>query len=128
MEKLILFFPTYWVLVLISDAAAVIVSAVLADKKGRSIGGWICGGLFLGWISVIILLLLSDLSVKMVHRTKHTNEFENANYISYTNMHSKIENEDVDHKWRCDKCGNMISEDPCPFCKKSFSSSFNQKE
>ena len=20
------------------------------------------------------------------------------------------------HKWRCSKCGNMISEEPCPFC------------
>lgn len=22
----------------------------------------------------------------------------------------------VVHKWRCSKCGNMISEEPCPFC------------
>lgn len=22
----------------------------------------------------------------------------------------------VVHKWRCSKCGNMISEEPCPYC------------
>ena len=22
----------------------------------------------------------------------------------------------VVHKWRCPECGNMISEDPCPYC------------
>ncbi len=22
------------------------------------------------------------------------------------------------HQWKCDKCGNMISEEPCPICNK----------
>ena len=30
-------------------------------------------------------------------------------------------NNTASHQWRCDKCGNMISEKPCPICSKKDS-------
>ena len=46
------------VLSVVSVIVCLILCAKIADSKGRSVGGWIAGGIFLGWIAVIILAVL----------------------------------------------------------------------
>ena len=36
------------------------ICAVIADSKGRSVGGWLLGGILLGIFGVIILALLQN--------------------------------------------------------------------
>jgi hypothetical protein len=35
-----------------------VLCAIIADSKGRNVGGWVLGGILLGLIGVIILALL----------------------------------------------------------------------
>lgn len=37
--------------------------------------------------------------------------------IVYDNLSSTANNDIDAHRWRCSKCGNMISEKECPYCK-----------
>jgi len=39
-----------------------------------------------------------------------------SNYSSYNNSSS------VTHTWKCDSCGSMISENPCPYCNNNTQS------
>lgn len=88
---------------IISTIVSIIVASVLADKKGRSVGGWIVGTLFLGWLAVIILALLSDESPQ--YPRGHKQPF-------YTQQ--KRENS----KNRCSNCGAEVKNGVCTFCKK----------
>ena len=44
------------------------------------------------------------------------NETINSKIISDTS--ESINPNNSTHKWRCDNCGELISETPCPFCNK----------
>ena len=126
MTDIIAFFTTYWIVSVISSTIAVIVSAVLADRKGRSIGGWIFGGLVLGWIAVIILACLSN---ERTH-SYPSRIVEKHYYHTPVTQTSTKQNSASTHRWRCHNCGNMITTDPCPFCGQVFSvkSSEDNKE
>lgn len=81
----------------ISNIIAIVVCAVLADKKGRSVGGWIAGGFFLGWIGVIILCFLSDRTARSVVRPTLRPSYSTTRYP-------------------CVNCREMISTVQCPYC------------
>ena len=108
MSQIIDLFVTYYIRSIISGIIATIVCAVLADRKGRRVGGWIVGGLLLGWVGVIILACLSNQSI-------HPNSTRVVEKHYYHNQSMNT------HRWRCDNCGQMISADPCPFCGQVFS-------
>jgi len=55
--------PVELLLLLIVQAAFVVASALLADRKGRSAAVWAVVALFLGFIALIIVLLLPDRAV-----------------------------------------------------------------
>ena len=113
MSGILAFFTVYWYVLVISDIIAVIFSAILADRKGRSIGGWIFGGIILGWVAVIILAFLSDQRAPYVP----TRTVERHYYRKQSDMPTKVPS----HRWRCYNCRNMIDVDPCPFCGQVFS-------
>ena len=77
---------------------ATIVCAILAKRKGRGIGRWIFGGLFLGWIAVIILCFSRDLS------TPSARLYYGKRYSQTTRIH------------RCEKCGETVNTKQCPVC------------
>ena len=113
MSEILVFFTVYWYVLVISDIIAVIFSAILADRKGRSIGGWIFGGIILGWVSVIILAFLSDQRAPYVP----TRTVKRHYYHNQSDMPTK----ETPHRWRCHNCNQLISADPCPFCGQAFS-------
>ena len=113
MSEILAFFTVYWYVLVISNIIAVIFSAILADRKGRSIGGWIFGGIILGWVAVIILAFLSDQRAPYV--PKRT--VERHYYHNQSDMPTK----EPSHRWRCHNCNQLISADPCPFCGQVFS-------
>lgn len=55
----------------------------------------------------------SDILVKQSNKLP-----EKQNNTNYTTITSSI-NEETKHLWRCDGCGNMISENVCPICHKA---------
>ena len=95
-------------IVIVSIAAQLILCAVIADKKSRSVGGWIVGGMFLGWIAVIILCCLSDLSYNYVPAGKS---------ICDVPLPKETEIARID-KYRCAHCGELIDTEQCPWCGK----------
>ena len=106
------FLSSYYILISISAIAAIIVSAIIADRKGRSIGAWIFGGLVLGWLAVIILACLSNqrsapAPTRIIEKYYYHNEAEQSSSPT--------------HHWRCHNCNHMITKDPCPFCGQDFS-------
>ena len=76
------------VVVIFLNIMAIAMSGILAGKKARSIGGWIIGGFFLGWIAVIILACLEDLSVPKYYAADKT----------------------------CPTCGDMLKYGMCGMC------------
>ena len=87
----------------IASIIAVILCAVIADKKGRSVGGWIFGGLCLGWIGVIILCCLSDLKSDNYRKSGSFNRVVGGN-TRKVGTHV------------CEKCGETIDTVQCPWC------------
>ena len=111
-----------WTFIVISNIVAVICSAILADRKGRSVGGWIFGGVMLGWIAVIILACLSDQSTHFPPKQiveKHY--YYNQSIEQRTTKQIPTKETFSIHRWRCHNCRNMIDVDPCPFCGQVFS-------
>lgn len=51
-----------YVIGIIVSVVCAVICALLARKKGRSVVGWVFGGLFLGWIGVIIIACLSPIN------------------------------------------------------------------
>ncbi|MBO5907853.1 MAG: hypothetical protein J6Q85_06865 [Clostridia bacterium] len=94
----------------IASIIAIILCAVIADKKGRSVGGWIFGALCLGWIGVIILCCLSDLNTNYYKKsgigTTQPGVFPKARTIEPKKVGS----------YRCENCGEMIDTEQCPWC------------
>ena len=95
--------------------------AVLADKKGRSVGGRIVGGIFLGWFGFIILCCLSNRSTAEYEKTvarrylstgnKKSNAGPRADYTKKMPVATvRVE------KYRCAECGEMIDTLQCPYC------------
>ena len=91
-------------------------------------------GIFLSWISACLTYAFGELLEKVCSINKKMDSIvstrgcdnktlSNSNKIN-TNMavneEKPIENSNkvmvVEHKWRCSNCGEMISEDICPFC------------
>lgn len=61
--ELYLLLTDLYLIAFVSSSASIAFCGVMAARKNRSIGGWIVGGIFLGWIAVIILAFLpSDAS------------------------------------------------------------------
>ena len=105
------------VIELISIAAC----AILADKKGRSVGGWIVGGIFLGWFGFIILCCLSNRSLseyeKMVASGYQSTRYQRSNagpHADYTKKRP-IPTARV-AKYRCEACGETVDTPRCPYC------------
>lgn len=84
--------------------APIILSAVIADKKGRSIGGWICCTLFLGWISVIIIACLSS------NRAPQSTTESTSRVLHHIPKEQKYES------FNCTKCGERINTRRCAYC------------
>lgn len=74
-----------------------------------SLGSWIGSFMTYGFGQ---LIENSDILVKQGNKIPSNQN--NANNIDYT---SPIET--TKHQWRCDGCGNMISENVCPICHKA---------
>lgn len=91
----------------------IILCPVLADKRGRSIGGWIVGGVFLGWIAVIILYLLPDLSYNYVP-SKYKEANKSILNISAPSTPTIVRV----GQYQCANCGEIIDTVQCPWCGK----------
>ncbi|MBO5305217.1 MAG: hypothetical protein J6B12_00495 [Clostridia bacterium] len=93
---------TFWAILIvqiISTVACLIICAKIADRKGRSVGGWVFGGIALGWIAVIILACLSDLN-SYTPTVGRSNSLVRR-YMPYTCSNCKRQ---IDTK-TCDVCG-----------------------
>ncbi len=75
-----------------------------------SLGSWIGSFMTYGFGQ---LIENSDILVKQGNKLP-----EKQNNTNYTTIASSI-NEATKHQWRCDGCGNMISENVCPICHKA---------
>ena len=95
-------------IMLIMEAIVIILCAIKADSKGRSVGGWIVGGVFLGWIAVIILCFLPDAYVQ--GRT-------NGRSIYNVSPPQEIKIKRVG-QYKCENCGELIDTAQCPWCGK----------
>ena len=87
-----------------SSIAAIVVCGVLADRKGRSVGGWIVGAIFLGWIAVLILALIQNLPVS-------TRRISTGREPFY-----KIKEKEHDVHKRCPQCGEIVKSATCEMC------------
>ncbi len=104
LESLVTVSTVIGIIGVISFIIAVIICAVLADRKGRSVGGWIFGGLCLGWIGVIILCCLSDLKCNnRMYQSTSSNKVSGSN-TRKVGIHV------------CKKCGETIDTVQCPWC------------
>lgn len=97
---------TFWIFVIIILLFAwyltpPILSAVIANKKGKEPGVWVLCGLFLGWISVIIICCLSR---------------NNAVARPTTRTHIRISPEQKYQPYNCVNCGEKITTRRCPYC------------
>jgi hypothetical protein len=102
-------------------------SCDLRSKKGYEGGFWFA--ILFGIIALIYNAGLPDknLHIKVdklkenIEKTRPYFKNENMNKLHIdNNLHcsKKSSNltEESSHKWRCSVCGNMISNDECPFC------------
>lgn len=80
----------FYVIGIIINVISTIACPIIADKKGRSVVGWLIGGLFLGLIGLIIIYLLSDLT------PRSTRPFYNQKSAPYA---TKV----------CEMCGATVS-------------------
>ncbi len=61
----------YMFIYLLFNNLWILLAGILASQKGRSVGGWITGAIFLGLIAVIILVTLPDLNQpQVIYRTR----------------------------------------------------------
>ncbi len=103
-----MFDGTYMAISWISTIAAMIVSGILANKKSRSVVGWVIGAFFLGWIGVIIVACLSDKSY--------------ANYVPpsyqqpYQQPYQQQQGAPYGIRKACPKCGNLMQGNRCSMC------------
>ena len=127
MDKIILFITTNWLLSIVSSVIAIILCAVIADHKGRRVGGWSFGGIILGWLGVIIVALLSNTRVNNSNNnTAQPLHYSNSQVYHQTN-YTERDNTPASHTWRCSGCRNMITTDPCPICGRQFSVNKNEQ-
>lgn len=74
-------------------------------------------GSLASWGSALILygfghlIENSDILISQVSKTSSQNTIKNDTPSTYSSA----------HKWRCSRCGNMISEEICPICNKGAS-------
>ena len=61
----------YMFIYLLFNNLWILLAGILASKKGRSVGGWITGAIFLGLLAVLILAFLSDQTVRARPRITH---------------------------------------------------------
>ena len=84
----------FYVIGIIINVISTIACPIIADKKGRSVVGWLIGGFFLSLIGLIIISLLSDLTPTRPYRS--TQPFYNQKSAPYA---TKV----------CDMCGATVS-------------------
>lgn len=74
-------------------------------------------GSLTSWISALVLYgfghLIENRDILVSQGSKTSNQNTTGNNVSNT--------ETTTHKWRCSRCGNMISEEVCPICNKGAS-------
>ena len=59
----------FYVIGIIINVISTIACPIIADKKGRSVFGWLIGGFFLSLIGLIIVSCLSDLTPSRPYRS-----------------------------------------------------------
>ena len=75
----------YMFIYLLCNNLWILLAGILASKKGRSVGGWITGAIFLGLLAVLILAFLSDQTVRARPRITHVsakNSSSNGNSVT----------------------------------------------
>lgn len=83
-------------------------------------------GSLASWISALVLygfghlIENSEILVSQGSKTTHHNTTNNYTPSTTTNNTAPSATNSA-HKWRCSRCGNMISEEVCPFCNKGAS-------
>lgn len=103
------FYIACYVIGIISTIVSTIACPIIADRKGRSIGGWIVGGLLLGFLGLIIIGSLSDKTP-----AQRVVETPTADYLKPKK-----------HRVYCPNCGQYITRESggrliCPFCGDAF--------
>lgn len=100
------FVITYGLFVVVMWAIEACIAGVLASKKGRSVGKWILLSLLMGWLAVIILAFLQDLTVREVNHESTRKDF----FLKREGLSS-------DFNKICMKCGNTLTNGSvCDMC------------
>lgn len=103
----------------------IVTLAVSDGEAGLVIAGLVMLGLgwAIAWLNSVFIYGFGELIVKATEIARNTSNGEekiNENTVE-TEAESEIVNEEkvpekVIHQWRCEKCGYMTTQDPCPIC------------
>ncbi len=104
-ENFVESFLTISIIIIIAYLLSIILCPIIAGNKGRSVFGWLCGGIFLGVLGLLIVACLPNLRKdKVSNQSKQISQTYDIKIINSEN------------KLQCKFCGQDLVNGLCLKC------------